>query len=453
MRKSSKKCEDISVRVCVHEARALLGKDDTGYSDPYCILTFGKACPTARTKTIDQNLNPVWQESFVLKGTSKDSLIIDCFDEDEDGSDDFLGRVIFSGAELAEYRAFTFSEACKRTTPEHAQWHNVVGRSKRSHVAGRILISAARLTYTSPEEPEENEDKAERSRTSSVRSRSSTSTSRLPSTSTEDAAAAAAADAGNAALPASTRPSSDTAPSSPAQRIEASKSKGESSLLRGLSWKRSGSSDSSKSAETPASATLAADSPPSTPKSSEDKLSVFEKNARNLREKRDNREKAAQGSTGFWGQGVGRGPSKDDDKCLRAGAGILTVTLHEARGLLAKDACGTSDPYCTLDMGRGPCRRSRCIDKCLEPKWGEQLLLAIQPGSQHLLTLDIFDKDDKMFGTDDFLGRVVFPLQAMQWEGRAGRSAARAVFIRIVGWPLQSIAACPTEGCCLYAGT
>ena len=48
----------------------------------------------------------------------------------------------------------------------------------------------------------------------------------------------------------------------------------------------------------------------------------------------------------------------------------MIVSLVEAKGLVAADKNGTSDPYCTLELGKQKFR-SKTVKKTLDPKWGQ----------------------------------------------------------------------------------
>lgn len=65
--------------------------DITGKSDPYVVLRFGGQ--SLKTKYIEQDLNPVWNEVFTFDVDSgKEVLDVVAYDHDAFGADDFLGR-------------------------------------------------------------------------------------------------------------------------------------------------------------------------------------------------------------------------------------------------------------------------------------------------------------------------------------------------------------------------
>mmetsp|Transcript_22841 Transcript_22841/g.43794 ORF Transcript_22841/g.43794 Transcript_22841/m.43794 type:complete len:454 (+) Transcript_22841:68-1429(+) len=67
-------------------------------SDPYCVVEIpGKPGSRRRTRTIDGNLDPLWQESFEMtEHAPGDSLVFAVWDEDWGKNDDLLGFVTLS---------------------------------------------------------------------------------------------------------------------------------------------------------------------------------------------------------------------------------------------------------------------------------------------------------------------------------------------------------------------
>ncbi|KAH3762105.1 protein unc-13 A/B/C [Pelomyxa schiedti] len=73
--------------ITVVEAKDLISADSNGSSDPYVELVYGKN-KKLRTKVIDKNLNPTWNEKFASLSLAENELIhLMCWDKDFIGSD------------------------------------------------------------------------------------------------------------------------------------------------------------------------------------------------------------------------------------------------------------------------------------------------------------------------------------------------------------------------------
>ena len=89
----------------------------------------------------------------------------------------------------------------------------------------------------------------------------------------------------------------------------------------------------------------------------------------------------------------------------------LLLHVIEAKGLMAADRNGTSDPFALVTFeGSSRCSRTwttRVIEKNLHPVWDERFVLDIEETAKKLV-VDVYDDD--ILGCSDFLGRVAVPM-------------------------------------------
>jgi len=79
-----------NLNVTIIDAKDLPIRDFMGTSDPYCILYLGGH--KVKTPTIKNSLNPKWDFSVIFHCSSKDNLIIECWDWDRFTRNDFIGQ-------------------------------------------------------------------------------------------------------------------------------------------------------------------------------------------------------------------------------------------------------------------------------------------------------------------------------------------------------------------------
>ena len=170
--KSSAGLLSVSVRC----AKNLPAMDRNGKSDPYVTLVFvdqhGSPYPRrtqdeicrhdgrtgagglVKTRTVPADLNPVWEESFLLDVPSKTAYLkIECFDEDVIGRHDLLGTALVPVASLAPYA--TLQQWLTLKTPEGLVPRNTLMRGGK--VESGIVQVELCLAPASPDACEDGE--------------------------------------------------------------------------------------------------------------------------------------------------------------------------------------------------------------------------------------------------------------------------------------------------------
>ena len=93
----------------------------------------------------------------------------------------------------------------------------------------------------------------------------------------------------------------------------------------------------------------------------------------------------------------------------------LLITVLRAKDLIASDHGGTSDPYVRLHVGQAvrAAKRTKTKMKTLDPVFGQTFKFRLDAAQrQQNLTIECFDYD--MLGSDDSLGKILLPIDTMR---------------------------------------
>ncbi|XP_050731205.1 uncharacterized protein LOC127005898 isoform X9 [Eriocheir sinensis] len=119
------------------------------------------------------------------------------------------------------------------------------------------------------------------------------------------------------------------------------------------------------------------------------------------------------------GHGAESDTSQQDPAVLRQRAlrqhSFFQLHVHLKRGqdLVARDACGTSDPYVKFKVGGKLAHKSKTVYKDLNPTWDETFTLAIEDPFEPV-TVKVFDYDWGL--QDDFMGLATIDLTTLDLD-------------------------------------
>ncbi|XP_077176430.1 extended synaptotagmin-3 [Paroedura picta] len=143
------------VRVHLLEAEKLVQKDHflgaiRGKSDPYALLRVGLV--QLRSKTIQRNLNPIWNETFefVVHEVPGQDLEVDLYDEDPD-KDDFLGSLLINLSDVMKDRVVDEWFPLSKTASGHLhlklEWFSLLTDQEKLCEDKNGLASAILIVY------------------------------------------------------------------------------------------------------------------------------------------------------------------------------------------------------------------------------------------------------------------------------------------------------------------
>jgi len=145
------------IKIQIKKGENLAAMDLNGLSDPYCIITVLGSTEKYKTVIRPKTLNPVWYhgaEFYHITDKNKgeivenpNAIVIDMYDKDLVGSDDYMGQIIIPGAKVV-----------KGIIDEWFDLKPRVGKEKKDKkVKGRALIEVRYLEKAALDENEVKE--------------------------------------------------------------------------------------------------------------------------------------------------------------------------------------------------------------------------------------------------------------------------------------------------------
>lgn len=350
--------EEIVIEVI--QARDIQAADRGGTSDPFAIIAFhggreAKGGETGKTRVIHKSLNPVWDEMFVLtKQPGAKNLIIDIFDYDRFGSNDFLGRAFVPLTDISEDAKQVWVELREKSGE----------RDSSGAIKGEVELKVKRRAQGSMIPEEINLHVIE-------------------------ATGLMAADRGGTSDPFAVIRFQGSS-----RCTKTWKTRVIDKTLTPI-WDERFVLDLEETAKTFV-------------------LDVFDDD---ILGGNDFLGRVSLPLNSIInGQVEHRWyplSSMDDDATEQAEE--VVVEVIEARGIKAADRGGTSDPFATVSFGGGDARlksqKTKTIYKTLEPVWNETFVQSLDTHPEEIF-VDIFDYD--LVGMNDFLGRAKVQIQSLQ---------------------------------------